>query len=268
MEYLDDLDEAAMAALCELDASEYCSAYLYSSTPVVGFKKECRYRRLQPIFLLKLDGPISTPHVIAAAAGLLTLPKITTALGELERAEFCYLEQPSLSRLEDWLSRNHPTYRSIKVKLAKAHKDSSPPTLGVDPTLPFHRPIIEVSPRAMSERYPIWYFFYGTLADSETLAHVLDLPDGVFPELIPAAILDGAIKIWEGKYKALVDKPGATVDGFAYQVASVEQEDVLRIYETENYEVVRAKIELNENGGNHWVRGYTFRFSGFVDDLC
>ena len=48
--------------------------------------------------------------------------------------------------------------------------------------------------------------------------------------------------------------------GSAYQVSSKEHEDALRIYETENYEVVRCMIAM----ADEVVHGLTFRFVGPV----
>jgi hypothetical protein len=58
------------------------------------------------------------------------------------------------------------------------------------------------------------------------------------------------LKTWAGNYKALVN--GTDVDqvcGWAYQVESREDEDILRYYETENYEVVRCDIQLQDGKG-------------------
>ena len=112
-------------------------------------------------------------------------------------------------------------------------------------------------------QYPVWYFFYGTLADPHILGRVLNLPpthDG--PTLIPAKVCGGKIKIWASKYKALVNgSKNDYVNGLAYQVCSEEQEDSLLFYETDKYEVARCEIFLTEG---RTVRGLTFRF---VEDL-
>ena len=52
----------------------------------------------------------------------------------------------------------------------------------------------------------------------------------------------------------------------AYQVMSKEQEDGLRTYETDNYEVVRCLMSIASNGGRREdVQGCTFRFIGEMD---
>jgi hypothetical protein len=81
--------------------------------------------------------------------------------------------------------------------------------------------------------------------------------------LQPATLLDGRIRTWAGKYRALVDDPGAKVNGFAYIITSADQADALRAYEGDNYEVVAAKLIMDGKE----MMGRTFRFTGFDDEL-
>lgn len=64
---------------------------------------------------------------------------------------------------------------------------------------------------------------------------------------------------------------GKSVDGTAYLVKTRKEEDALRYYETDRYEVVRCGIEFLDDGrgdggeqghGSEWVHGLTFRFIG------
>jgi hypothetical protein len=136
------------------------------------------------------------------------------------------------------------------------------PTLGsdIEPTLPqFRADTATQTFYPTQDQYPVLYFFYGTLADPEFLARKLDLPD--CPILEPATISGGTLRIWGGKYKALVDGPTtATVSGWAYEVACKDHEDQLRFYETDQYEVVRCDIRMQSTGET--VKGLTFRFTG------
>jgi hypothetical protein len=101
------------------------------------------------------------------------------------------------------------------------------------------------------------YFFYGTLADSDVLSRHLGLSEEETPVLRSARVRGGRLECWAEKYKALVDAPsGDVVSGFAYEVTSKEQEDALRAYETDNYEVVRCHISVE----GRMVKGCTFRF--------
>ena len=83
-----------------------------------------------------------------------------------------------------------------------------------------------------------------------------------------ATVRGGVLKMWGGKYKALVDGPeggGGVVEGKAYAVRSGEEEEALRVYEMGAYEVVRCGIGLW--GGEEWVRGCMFRFRGSGGEL-
>lgn len=48
------------------------------------------------------------------------------------------------------------------------------------------------------------------------------------------------------------------VGGWAYQIKNQDEEDLIRVYETGVYEVVRCTIEL-VNGSDAKVQGLTFR---------
>ncbi|KAH7117665.1 hypothetical protein B0J11DRAFT_536445 [Dendryphion nanum] len=267
MDYLDELDHAAIAAFEELGADRIADTWNIpsSSNPIAENLNSTRNRRIPPMFLLKLDDPIN-PWIIAGAAGLKRLPPTTSAQGETGTATFCYLPQPSLLQVETWLRIHHPKHRPTTVKVVKAHKDDNPPTLGIDPTLPQNRPN-ETSTRSRTIHYPIWYFFYGTLTNRDTLGCLLNLPTDTEPKMCNAWIKNGEIKMWQKKYKALIDKPGGVVHGWAYLVASPEHEVSLRVYETDNYEVVRTTIVLDGQNGKMKVPGYTFRFAGYEDEL-
>ncbi|KAL8846705.1 MAG: hypothetical protein Q9221_008233 [Calogaya cf. arnoldii] len=104
--------------------------------------------------------------------------------------------------------------------------------------------------------YPVWYLFYGTLADPETLRECITLPST--PRLVPASTKGGVLRSWGRKYKALVNGPAdARIDGFAYLVETADHEEYLRFRETEAYEVVRCPITFE---GGEEVQGLTFRF--------
>ena len=141
------------------------------------------------------------------------------------------------------------------------HRQDSVSSISFDTILPQHRGSV---PNALSrpvrqDEYPVWYFFYGTLANSDLLARLLSLPEAKPPELVPASISGGIIKLWHGQYKALVD--GADDDyvhGLAYEVVSEEHEEALMLYETQEYEVVRCCITM----ASLIVQGLTFRSAG------
>jgi hypothetical protein len=112
-------------------------------------------------------------------------------------------------------------------------------------------------------KYPVHYFFYGTLADPARLKRLFSLPASEIPSLRPATLFHGRIRTWARKYRALIDEQDAMVNGFAYLCESADQEAALRLYEGDNYEVVAAKLLIDAKE----VLGRTFRFAGFDDEL-
>lgn len=107
------------------------------------------------------------------------------------------------------------------------------------------------------------YFFYGTLADPTRLSRLFDIPSAQLLRLDTAVLLDGRVRTWAGKYRAVVDCPGGRVEGYAFSVTSSEQEDALRVHEGDSYEVVTARLVVK---GKEMV-GRTFRCAGFEDAL-
>lgn len=189
--------------------------------------------------------------------------------GEDGDAQFCVVNGREKQAIERWLGGRGNGFMPMFASIRMAYKDfdgsSLYPTLGVDHTLPHHRTINNTFTFLPAQaQYPVWYFFYGTLADIPTLSHVLSVSEAEVPDLRPATVEGGLMKTWgDGKYNALVDGPmGACLEGSAYLVCSKEDEDALRRYETDNYEVVRCMILVD---GKKEVMGCTFRFCGTVD---
>ena len=285
MEYLEDLDQGVMNAFSELndDTVPLCqkSALKLSSemrellhsikqrkTPVKGAAN----RKLSNMdYLFKLSYPI-TPTILASAAILPVQPRIIQGEGENGIAQFCQVGDLDIPSIKDWLAKAYPDISPIFAPINKARKALSPnsayPTLGYDTTLPHHRPDSSACEYLPTQhQFPVWYFFYGTLGNSSFLNELFGSP----PEehaLVPALIHGGKVKTWGGKYYALVDDdPDSRVNGWAYEVVSLEQEDALRMYETAKYEVVRVEIKLNSHDGKRFVKGCTFRFAGEKGEL-
>ena len=114
------------------------------------------------------------------------------------------------------------------------------------------------------DEYPIWYFFYGTLADTRKLGRVIGRPVDQ-DKLRDAELRSGRVGMWKGKYKAMVDGDGVmqrqSIAGKAFSVATRQEEDELRVYETDAYEVARCEIWVDDNV----QLGLTFRFVGVLD---
>lgn len=214
-------------------------------------------------FLLKLDGPFSDITIIQQAAALPHPPKIREGTDDSGRpVRFCEIDSLARDQITAFAQQNALSYNVTTNILPDrtAEKNLSPdslhPTLGVESTLPQFRGT-DVSPH--NDEYPVWYFFYGTLADPDILTAQTGVEE---PGLIPAHISGGVLKTWGGKYKALVDQRGhgkeSNVAGHAFCVESENVETGLRVYETDKYEVVRCTIEM----GDRREQGLTFRFMG------
>lgn len=225
-------------------------------------------------FLLKLNGPLKNPTKMQEAAGLLTTPEIakgTDVVDGTREASFCYIDNAAKQAVVDWLSKENITgfYPTI-ISVLRAYKDlssiSAYPTLDVDTTIPQHR---AANPntvfRPMQDGYPVWYFFYGSLADADYLLG--RLPHIGRPGYRQASITGGVIKSWVGKYQALTDSPEtARIDGWAFHVVCREYEDALRIHYTESDEIVRCSITM-EDWSDVVVKGLVFRFAGQTQAL-
>ncbi|OAL23213.1 hypothetical protein AYO20_11025 [Fonsecaea nubica] len=219
-------------------------------------------------FIVQLMEPLGSAEKIMDVAGLAEAPLIVTGAGEHGQASFCQIDGVTRAKLLDWVAEHHSGFQPTIVRLTKAKKSlcsrSTAPTLAQDSTMPQNRLDDEKDiPRPSQDEYPVWYFFYGILADPEVLKHHLSLD--AEPSLVPASIEGGEVGLWSGKYRALVDSwsESAKVFGSAFLVQSQDQEDALRFYETDRYEVVRCRI-LTEQGN---LRGLTFRFDGLPEDL-
>ncbi|CAG8982675.1 hypothetical protein HYALB_00000953 [Hymenoscyphus albidus] len=224
------------------------------------------------IYALKLERPFATPQEVQKAARLSKLPQIYHGAGEEGDATFCKIDGQTKQCLENWLSKEKSTFRPLFVPEGKAYKelsdDSLYPTLGKDATLPQYRPqdphLLDKCPSYLPSQhtFPVWYFFYGTLASVPKLRSLLGLSENETPVLHPGTVTGGRMKTWgKGKYNALVNgRETDCVQGSAFQVLSEEHEDSLRKYETSAYEVVRCLIEMEGS-----VEGCTFRFVGETD---
>ncbi|KAM7197063.1 hypothetical protein V8F20_006816 [Naviculisporaceae sp. PSN 640] len=270
--------------------------------------KPTRASTTKTYYLIRLDGPLSSPETVRVAGGLPTLPETFTDESNPDDEDsdldsnyenpqqtptrFCRIDNITKDKTLAWLSSNpppaaeHSDWRPLIIKDARAHKDlssvSAYPTLGVDTTLPQHRlhsisPDQDLSLRPTQNEYPVWYFFYGTLADPDVLRRVLELPDDSLITYHSARLTTCG----DRRYKALVDFTTAdngdagltrkndttsVIEGKTYLVQNREEEDNLRVYETDLYEVVRCAIELEMNGEVKLVKGLTFRFTGIADD--
>ena len=109
-----------------------------------------------------------------------------------------------------------------------------------------------------------YFFFYGTLMDSATLASVLQLSEP--SQMRPARVIGYTTKLW-GKYAALVSgKPFQPVDGLAYEVRLREEWDRLRAYHSDHYDLVPILIDFLDSGEQE-VEGFAFEWRGDPEEL-
>ncbi|KAH6661286.1 hypothetical protein BKA67DRAFT_654409 [Truncatella angustata] len=218
------------------------------------------------MFLLKLEGPLMDVKMVQEAAKLAQPPELLMGHGDSGcQTQFYKIDSLARDNILDFSGQQAPPFAPTIISYCIADKDLCPisahPTLGIEATLPQFRHDSNATPQ--NDEYPVWYFFYGTLADNDVLGGLVGVRR---PHLVPAQTRGGVLKTWGGKYKALVDQmtTGSVgiIDGHAFLVETYEQETALRAYETDNYEVVRCGIEMK---GERYVNGLTFRFVGEVD---
>jgi hypothetical protein len=274
MDLLSELEVMAQSVDVDEDTHPYHNMSL--SLPEIDLLNRVPNRsyRDKARYLFKLEGPLQTAGAVQEAAGLLDMPvryKATATDEAGELSTFVSIDQRSMNLIARRFPNTQLTFIRVSVAEKCLNDFSLYPTLGIDTTLPQFRPAQDShQPSPKQDEYPVWYFFYGTLADQSRLMSLLDL--SVAPQLIEATVKGGQMKTWGGKYKALVNETdsGAEVSGSAYQVMSKEHEEALRLYETDKYEVVRCDIWLgNLDGTTEAVKGLTFRFRDDNDlDWC
>ncbi|KAK4451670.1 hypothetical protein QBC34DRAFT_492933 [Podospora aff. communis PSN243] len=217
-------------------------------------------------YLLRMEGPLCTlPSIQTLAshdANTNSNPSPPIHLSKNENGTttaWCLLAHTQKQTLLSNLAITHPHFTPFLVPYRVAERNLSStshhPTLGMESTLPHHRLCNDEAPSPAQGDYPVWYFFYGTLCDAEKIKSLTGDEEPVYRK---ARVRGGRLTMWEGKYMALVDGEGV-VEGSAYLVRSQEEEDALRGYETDKYEVVRCVVEMVDGKR---VKGLTFRFVG------
>ena len=220
-------------------------------------------------FIIKLEGPLDTAEKLQKIARLPKAPSIYEGHGEESAdARFCEIDGVTRYRILCHFKQNPTQFRPTIVRLAKAAKRlcsaSIAPTLGRNATMPQNRPEDKVIIVPLQDEHPVWYFFYGSLRGRGVLAGQISIERD--RKLIPARIRGGRLRMWAGKYRALVDDfdGRSSVAGEAFLIESKEEEDALRFFETDNYEVVRCQITTDSG---KVMNGLTFRFVGNRQEL-
>ncbi|KAI0192828.1 hypothetical protein F4808DRAFT_442630 [Astrocystis sublimbata] len=235
-------------------------AYEYSNTYRPPKRSAIQTSTQNRTYLVQLGGPIDNPESLMRAARLGKAPPTLDGTDdEGNPTSFCKVDTAAKNNIFAYLSKNESLYRPTFVPYSIAAKElsntSAYPELAVDTTMPQFR-LSSTNDQCIvpaQNEFPVWYFFYGTLADPIVLGRLL----GVRPSYKEASIRGGLLTTWAGKYKALIDMPGGHVRGSAFLVQSQDEEDALRCYETDKYEVVRCDILFE--GKTHG--GLTFRYT-------
>ena len=224
-------------------------------------RKPTTFEFRQTVHIL-LAIPFDTPDKVKVAAALEDIPKVkegTSEDGEIVR--MCSIGLSGRLAIEDWISSQGLAQKPFFITTTKALKsfDSRTcyPTLGISSTtLPQFRPSsVEASFRPRQDEYPVWYFFYGTLANEAILSRLLNLSGPL--DLREAMVRGGKVKTL-GRYNAMVDSSASDiVHGKAYLVEDQSEEDALLCYETCAYDVVRCQIWFEP--GFDTVNGCVFR---------
>ncbi|KAK5119479.1 hypothetical protein LTR85_007579 [Meristemomyces frigidus] len=158
------------------------------------------------------------------------------------------VDEDAKQAILQWVAHKQSDYRPLFISHSPARKDfcahSLYPELGCDTTLPQHRLshssitsfAAEPLPRPAQDEYPVWYFFYGTLASTQKLRELLHHLDGSPDEeyeLYRARVSRARLTNW-GHYLGVKDGDGP-VHGSAFLVRTKAEEETLMSYET-NYE--------------------------------
>ncbi|KAK1749749.1 hypothetical protein QBC47DRAFT_311191 [Echria macrotheca] len=239
-----------------------------------------------PNFLVKMEGPIHSLEMVKAISGKWA-ENVTRFVGVDDAGDptvFFLVDARAIERIFAWLTETNSTFQPTFIPCSLARKElsysSRYPTLGIDATLPQYRlqsdtvkkqktsmfPLQDTCVYPLQDTNPLFYFFYGTLADAAVLGRVLNKPKETIAYQ-RARVSGGMLTTWGGKYKrkykALVDSTEGNnvVEGSVYLVYNPAQEMALRCYETHRYEVVRCQIEILDSDGTAvTVPGLTFRF--------
>ena len=209
-------------------------------------------------YLMKLEGSLSSLGSVQALTKSPEIPPVEVAEGNTD-ALFCRVSAQERVKILCSNLAFRPTFVRLKLSSEKNFDTfSKHPTLGIDTTLPQHRLRTNETALPLQDQYPVWYFCYGNLTVPSILSARLGIEEDEI-KLVPARITGGVVGSWGGRYRALLDGPqDATVDGFGFLVTSSRIEDILRYYETDNYEVVRCKMIFKDSG--EVVPACTFKF--------
>ena len=215
-------------------------------------------------YLVMLQEQLPDAETIRAIAGLTEAPEVVFGTDDLGRqASFCRINSHTQSAIVTYVKDNHlgnvPTFFQLTQAEKALDKNSLAPMLGVDATLPQNRADSQhVIFRPEQEEYPVWYFFYGPLADPAELSIILRLSDK--PQYKSATVSGGRLLSWNAVADSAPNEMSTDIKGQAFLVTTKRDEESLRFSVTDKFEVVRCSIRIDDIG--ELVSGLTFRYVG------
>jgi len=218
----------------------------------------------QAIYLVRLGEEAGLDLEAVAKIGNLeeTPDVVTGSTDDGDSAVFCRITGATKLAILSFLAEKGSTCRPTFLQITAAEKSlchsSRAPALGVDATMPQFRAVTQDAvflPR--QTQYPVWYFFYGILADPSELSCILELNQP--PRYRPALVRRGRLlSQWQLVDDSRHHDSRAAVLGQAYLVDNAKHEQSLRFAVTEKYEVVRCELELLDTAET--IQGLTFRY--------
>ncbi|CAM1504457.1 Fc.00g020480.m01.CDS01 [Cosmosporella sp. VM-42] len=215
-------------------------------------------------YLVKLQGQLPDAEAVKSIAGLSELPEVVTGSDDSGRnATFCRVDHQARSAIAKHFSNNcfgdSPTFFQLTLADKSLSDASAAPTLGLDTTMPQNRPESQDTVfRPTQDEYPVWYFFYGPLANPDELSIILRLSDK--PQYAAATIKGGRLAAWNAIVDAYPGQGMADFQGKAFLVRTPKEEESLRFSVTDKFEVVRCKIRMTDQ--ENLVDGLTLRHVG------
>ncbi|KAJ5382866.1 hypothetical protein N7517_000777 [Penicillium concentricum] len=133
------------------------------------------------------------------------------------------------------------------------------------PSAPDYLTNIKRDLNEFTPKYPVYYFFYGTLTAPVTLQRIIDLPEE--PKMRKAKLIGYALAKW-GDYPMLINRePGQEVPGYAYIVQNEEEAQKLAYYETNAYKEAHCLIYFVDNEEPAEASEKTFVYAGEANAL-
>lgn len=215
-----------------------------------------------------LHGDLTTPEHIQEIAHLSSPPELRSSKrqpwSDNEDDEYGFESGDQVSAIQPYEESCCVVDFNTKNALEQwAQTDPEKAVKIVGPLIDTASPPPPASTARALHKYPVPYFFYGTLADPKFLAEKLDLEE--LPVLRRGMLERYRVKMW-GKYRTLVEgqRRGEVLQGWVYMVKSKEELEKLAVWEGEKHEVEVSEIYVK---GGERLLGNVFVFCGGMHNL-